>query len=743
MKQEELNELLAEMSVDEKVGQLLQLSGDFYSDKAEERTGPISQLGVSEEEIANAGTVLGVGGAAECRRIQREYMEKHRLHIPTLFMGDIIHGYKTIFPIPLGLASSWDIDAARTMAEVSAAEAAVSGIFLTFSPMVDLVRDPRWGRVMESTGEDPYLNAQLARALVEGYQGEQLRDDFNRVAACVKHFAGYGAPVGGRDYNTVNMSERELREMYLPGYRAALDAGAKTVMTSFNTVDGIPATANRHLMRDILRKEWGFNGVLISDFGAVQELIAHGVAQDEAQAAELALKAGVDIEMMSICFLRNVKHLIDEGAVQESLLDEAVMRILTLKNDLGLFENPLRGVDEQREQEVVFCDEHKAKTLQVAQESLVLLKNENGVLPLDQQTSVALVGPGALSHDILGAWSWMGNPEHAVSLAEGMKAVSQELASAEDTNSSVADSDSSSSFNAPFASLRIAQEECDYIHPSSRAVEEAVRLARECSTVVLALAETSEMSGEAASRSDIRLPEAQIELLRSVQAVNPHVVVVLFNGRPLDLSDIDGAEAIVEAWFPGTEGGRAIAEVLYGNVNPSGHVTMSFPQSVGQVPVYYNGFNTGRPFEAHPQEKYVSKYLDTSNYAKYPFGFGLSYSVFEYGEVRVSGVEFDQHTALEINVEISNTSNVDGVAVPQLYIRDLVGEVVRPVKELKGFARVNIPAYESRTVSFTLNESDVRYVHSDLSWSSDTGEFEIMVGSDSQHLSESVRVQLR
>lgn len=384
MEKTKLTHLLEQMTIDEKIDQLLQLAAAFYSDKAEEKTGPMSDLGLTQETINNAGTTLGVSGAKEAIRVQQEYIKNNRLQIPTILMADIIHGFRTIFPIPLALGSSWDLNAAEQMAEISAREAAVSGLHVTFSPMVDLVRDPRWGRVMESTGEDPYLNSRLAEAFVKGYQGEDLTNDFERVAACVKHFAAYGAAIGGRDYNTVNMSERQLRESYLPGYQAALAAGAKLVMTSFNTVDGIPATANRWLFRDVLRKEFGFDGVVISDWGAVKEIIAHGAAEDEKQAAELAIKAGVDIEMMTTCYNDYLKELIEEGAVAEELLDEAVLRILTLKNDLGLFENPHRGADEAAEARVVLSQEHRTAAREIAQKSMVLLKNEN-ILPLNQR----------------------------------------------------------------------------------------------------------------------------------------------------------------------------------------------------------------------------------------------------------------------------------------------------------------------------------------------------------------------
>lgn len=703
MEQKQLEKLLQQMTLDEKIGQLLQLAAEFYSEKAEEKTGPMTNLGLTHDDINNAGTTLGVSGAQEAIRVQKEYMANNRLGIPTILMADIIHGFRTIFPIPLGLGSSWDPEVAEKVAEVSAKEAAVSGLHVTFSPMVDLVRDPRWGRVMESTGEDPFLNSRFAEAFVKGYQGEDLKNDFFRVAACVKHFAAYGAAIGGRDYNTVNMSERQLRDSYLPGYKAALDAGAKLVMTSFNTVDGIPATGNKWLFRDVLRKEFGFDGVVISDWGAIIELIPHGVAADKKEAAELAIKAGVDIEMMTTCYTENLKELIEEKRVDEAILDEAVLRILTLKNELGLFENPHRGADVALEKEIVLSKEHRNAARDVAKKSIVLLKND-GMLPLSKQENVAIVGPAAHSKDILGAWSWQGKKDEAISLVQGANQLAADYVTGSE----------------PF----------DYFEPSQAAIDEAVTLAKDADKVILALGEEDWMSGEAASRSDIRLPQAQLELFKAVQEANENVIVTLYNGRPLDLQGIDSAKAIVEAWFPGTEGGGALAEILYGDYNPSGRLSMSFPESVGQVPVYYNYDNTGRPYMPG-DEKYVSKYLDVSNFAKYPFGFGLSYSEFVYTNLEFSIEELEQDGTITVSVTVENQSDVAGQETIQLYIRDLVGEVTRPIKELKGFKKITIQPHEQKTIEFTINEEGLRYVHSNQRYVSDAGEFEVMLGSSS------------
>lgn len=705
MKDKQLITLIEQMTIKEKINQLLQLAAAFYSDKAEEKTGPMTEMGLNQATIDTAGTTLGISGAKEAIRVQKTYMENHRLHIPTLLMADIIHGFRTIFPIPLALGSTWDEQAIEEMAEISAKEAAVSGLHVTFSPMIDLVRDPRWGRVMESTGEDAYLNGKLAAAMIKGYQGTNLKEDTERIAACVKHFAAYGGALGGRDYNTVDMSERQLREQYLPGYQAGLAAGAKLVMTSFNTVDGIPATGNKWLFREILREEFGFNGVVISDWGAIQELIPHGVAKDKKQAAELAIKAGVDIEMMTTCYPEYLEELIDEGTISEELIDEAVLRILQLKNDLGLFENPYRGADEAKEKALVLSQTHREKAKEIARKSIVLLKNE-AILPFRSQEKVAIVGPGADSQNILGAWSWQGQKQEAVSLVTGAQAL--------ETN------------------LLIGKEVFDYFDPTEQAITEAIGLAKKADKVVVALGETDWMSGEAASRSDIRLPEKQLEFFEQLAEVNPNVVVTIYSGRPLDLNGISQAKAIVQAWMPGTEGGNALAEILWGYYNPSARLSMSFPETVGQVPVFYNSDSTGRPYDSAPNEKYVSKYLDVGNDPKYPFGFGLSYTQFAYSDLQVEQTWFDAQTPLKISVSVKNVGNMPGEETVQLYIRDLIGEVVRPVKELKDFKKIWLEPNEEKLVRFELTEAMVRYVHSDQKRRSEGGKFTIMVGGNSR-----------
>ncbi|OJF93810.1 beta-glucosidase BglX [Alkalibacterium sp. 20] len=706
MENNKLIELLNEMTVEEKIGQLSQISGEPYTSENFEITGPLAEMGIPKILVPIAGSILGASGAAANKNIQERYLKESRLSIPLLFMADVIHGYKTIFPIPLGIGATWNTNLAKESARVSAIEAAVSGLHVTFSPMVDLVRDPRWGRVMETTGEDKHLNERFAEAFVHGYQGEDYSDPY-AIASCVKHFAAYGAPEGGRDYNTVNMSERQLREDYLSAYKAAIDAGTELVMTSFNTVDGIPSSGNKWLLNDVLRKEWGFDGVVISDWGAVRELIPHGVAADEKEVALKAMTATLDIEMMTFTYIRHLEELINEGKVSAKSLDEAVLRILKLKNKLGLFENPYRVADAEKEKEVIFSEDHRKKANRVAEESMVLLKNDS-VLPLDaQKQKIALIGPFSKGENMLGEWSAKGEPAKASQILDVMKE-------------------------------RVAPDQLLYakgseIKETSEALlKEAEETASGADVIVLALGESADMSGEAASLTDIKLPPAQIELLKRLSKLDKPIVTVLFNGRPLDLNDVEKyADAILEAWFPGTEGGQAVTNILLGKTNPSGKLPMSFPENVGQIPVYYNHFSTGRPVETTPNKKYASKYLDCSNYPKYAFGFGLSYTTFEYGELNLSNEQMTKDETLEVTITVTNSGTVKGKEVVQLYVRDLVGEVVRPKRELKGFEKITLEPGESKKVTFKVSADMLHYVHSDLSVSADTGEFEVFAGGSS------------
>lgn len=718
MDNRQLTELLNQMTLEEKIAQLLQLTANFHEGGESQITGPLEEMGITESMVTASGSVLGLSGAQSVIDVQKSYLSKSRLGIPLMFMADVVHGFKTIFPIPLAIGCSWDTELAEKSAEIAARESAVSGIHVTFAPMVDLVRDPRWGRVMETTGEDPYLNSLFARAFVRGYQGKSLKDEPERLAACVKHFAAYGAPEGGRDYNTVNMSERNLREQYLPAYKAALDEGCEMVMTSFNTVDGIPATGNEKLMRGILRDEWGFDGVLISDWASIREMIAHGAAEDDCEAAYRAIRAGVDIEMMTPCYVQHLPGLIQSGRVDEALVDEAVLRILRLKDKLGLFDNPLRGADPEREREVLFCQEHRNVSYELAAKSSVLLKNEGGLLPLASGKKVALIGPFAQSDDILGWWSCVGVKEDAVKLGTALQ---ERLAEGQ---------------------LVIA-EGSGVVSVEQSQIDAAIAAAQDADVIVLALGEDSAMSGEGGSRTNIRLPEAQLELVRQLKKTGKPMAAVIFNGRPLDLHGIiDEADAVLEAWFPGSEGGAAIADILIGRVNPSARLTMSFPHSVGQIPVYYNHYNTGRPMNPDKtEERYVSKYIDSPNDPLFPFGYGLSYTTFEYGELKLSGNEITANQPLQVSVNVTNTGDRAGIETVQLYIRDVAGEVVRPMRELKGFVRLELAPGESADAVFTITEEQLRYHHSDLTQASDPGTFQVFVGPNSRDtLAESFRL---
>ncbi|KNE22343.1 glycoside hydrolase family 3 N-terminal domain-containing protein [Virgibacillus pantothenticus] len=711
MNENKIKDLLRKMTLNEKIGQVTQLATPFFKGASDQGqiTGPMKDINIPENMIQLAGSVLGASGAKETKLIQKQYLQDNRLGIPLLIMSDIIHGYKTIFPVPLAIGSSWDLQLAEKSATIAAKEAAVSGVHVTFAPMVDLVRDPRWGRVVESTGEDPYLNSVFAKAQVRGFQGTDLKHDHERVASCVKHFAGYGAAEGGRDYNTVNMSERDLRESYLLAFKAALEAGSELVMTAFNTVDGIPASGNKWLMRDLLREEWKFDGVVISDWGAVKELIPHGVAEDEAEAAAKALSAGVDIEMMTDCYANHLQSLIESNQIDTSLLDEAVMRILELKDKLGLFDHPFRGADEKREAEIVMCPEHRQVARELATKSCVLLQNKGGILPLHPTRKVGLIGPFANNNDILGPWSWLGAKDDAVTLYEGiMKKV-------------------------PASKLVVANG-CGIDTSCEIELAKAIDVAKQSDVIVLALGESSDMSGEAGSRANIQLPHVQLQLVEVLVELGKPTVAVLFNGRPLDLHGVvDKVDAVLEAWYPGTEGGSAIADILFGEVNPSGKITMSFPYSVGQIPVYYNNYNTGRPKGAiNAQERYVSQYLDCPNEALFPFGYGLSYTSFDYSNFILSSDTITPDKPLTIKVKITNTGDVAGEEVVQLYVRDLVGEVVRSLKELKGFKKIYLQPGEEKEVTFMLTEEQLRYYHADLSFYSDEGKFEVYVGPNSR-----------
>lgn len=728
MEKLELQKIFENLTLKEKIYQLVQLSGEFFKSDTL-AVGPQQKLGISQEVVDNVGSVFNIFGAEQLIRIQKEYLEKSRHKIPLLFMADIINGYKTTYPIPLALGCTWNPDLIKKRMQNTAEEAAVSGIHVTFSPMVDLVRDARWGRVMESTGEDTYLNCEFAKAFVEGYQGDL--DPNKNIASCVKHFAAYGAPEGGREYNTVDMSERRLREDYLPAYKAAVDSGCELVMTSFNTVDGIPASGNKWLMRNVLREEWGFNGIIISDYAAIQELIAHGVAEDDRDAAKLGIEAGVDIDMKTPVYSNQLEGLVNDGVISEKLIDEAVWRILNLKNKLGLFENPYRGADVSKEKSVILSPEKLKLAREISRESIVLLEN-NGVLPISKDKKIAIIGPHGESKVLSGSWAINSNPDDVTSLVEAVKEkISEE-------NLMYAKGCEMTEDNSILGGFGRAIEEEKIEVDKEKDLEEVLKAASKSEVVVMALGEHYLQSGEGGSRTEISLEQAQVNLIEKVKELGKPIVLVLFNGRPLVLTNVvDKVDAIIEAWFPGTEGGRAVSDVLFGDYNPSGRLTMSFPRRVGQVPLHYNEFNTGRPVKTSiHNSRFTSRYIDVENTPLYPFGYGLSYTKFEYGDIKISSDKLTNNSTITASIKVKNVGDIAGYETVQLYIQDIKGSVVRPVKELKGFKKVKLESGEEQDIEFVINEEMLRFYTSSMEFKSEEGRFKLYIGSNSDELQE-------
>ena len=725
MTEQKLKELLADMTLEEKVNQMSQVVGAFFNkDMDITAMGPMADKGFTPENVALSGSILGSMGAETLKKIQKDFVEQHPHHIPMLFMLDIINGFKTIFPIPLGQGATFEPELSEKCAAVAAKEAAVSGLHVTFAPMTDLVRDARWGRVMESTGEDPYLNGLFCAGMVRGFQGDDLKEPY-KIASCVKHFAGYGAPTAGRDYNTVELSEHTFRDFYLPSYKAGIDAGAAMVMTSFNTVNGVPATGNKKLMRGILRDEMGFDGVLISDWAAIEEIIYHGYCADREEAAVRSAEAGVDIDMMTGIYCENLCRLVREGKISEDLINESCMRILELKNKLGLFENPYKDADAEKEKEYNLCPEHRALAKKAAEESFVLLKND-GILPLDTTKKIAFVGPYTDNHEIKSSWSFTGDSKDCVTIREAAEKVFDASRTSYDEGCPVIGNDVELIGFTETTPKKYSGEELAVMEQS------ALKAAKEADLVVMPLGEHYLQSGEATSRAMIDVPEIQMELFRKVLAVNPNVVVVLFNGRPLDLREISAkAKAILEVWFPGTEGGSAVVDVLTGKKNPSGHLPMSFPYCVGQAPVSYNEYSTGRPNLPGMKERFRSKYLDIPNAPLYPFGYGLSYTTFDISAVTLDQNEMDKNGRIAAHVTVKNTGDTAGCDVVQLYIRDDYSDVVRPVRELKGFRRVELAPGKEQEVTFYITEEDLRYYRLDGTFGSEPGTFTVFVGDSS------------
>ena len=719
MTKEELLHLLHQMTTQEKCRELMQLPMEAFTE-TDISTGPCEDLELTDEKMAQVGSILSLTGAEWTRKVQEEHLKNNRLNIPLLFMADIINGYKTIFPIPLAQGCTFDPDLVRQLAEAAAREGAAAGVHVTFSPMADLVRDPRWGRVMESTGEDPYLNGIMAEQMVKGYQGNDLKEE-GRLAACVKHFAGYGAPLGGREYNQVELSERTLLEDYLPAYEKAVRAGARLVMSSFNTLERVPSTGNRKLMREILRGKMGFQGVLISDYAAVKELIAHGLAENEAEAARLALEAGVDIDMMSRCYSDFLCGQIERGEVAQELLDEAVLRVLELKNDLGLFENPFKDGSPEKEKELLLCEKHRSLAQRAAEESFVLLKNEENMLPLSKEETTAFIGPFGEEKGLLGAWALFADREDTVTVKEGVERL---------------------------CPGQIWARGCEILEPGQKWLRgyipiaeetwkqtaetaeekliEAVEAAGKADRVVLLLGEQELESGESGSCGRIGLPPSQMKLLKAVVQVNPNLVLVVFSGRPLMLTEACAyAKAVLFAWMPGTQGGPAVANVLYGCSNPSGKLTETFPYHMGQIPVYYSDFATGRP--------QMPGYIDIPKEPLYPFGYGLSYTEYAYSPVKLDQKVLDSQTdVIHASVRVKNTGSMEGREAVQLYIQDVKGSVSRPVRQLKGFQKIRLAPGEEKEVRFEIREEMLRFWTIDMEYRSEPGRFRVWIGTDSR-----------
>lgn len=692
-----ISALLARMTLAEKLGQLQQLDGEANGNFRPEHLEMVRK--------GLLGSTLNVRGAQRTNQLQHIAMEESRLKIPVIFGFDVIHGYRTIFPVPLGEASSWDPAAAERSASIAAMEARAAGVHWTFAPMLDIARDARWGRIVEGAGEDPYLGAMMARARVRGFQGQDY-SAMDRVLACAKHWVAYGAAESGRDYNTTDMSERTLREVYFPPFKAAVDEGVGTFMSAFNDLNGVPSSANPFTLTKVLRGEWKFDGFVVSDYTSVEELIKHGLAANESEAARLALNAGVDMEMVSRLYNKHGAELLKSNKLLLATIDEAVRRILRIKFRLGLFDHPY--VDEGRERSRILSPQNLLAAREIAARSLVLLKNERETLPLDKNIkSIALIGPLADDQlDVIGSWTGDGSATDAVTLLAGIK------------------TKVSSGTKINYA------KGCDVNGDSTEGFDEAVRAARKSDVAILAVGESADMSGEASSRSSLDLPGRQLDLVKAVQATGKPVIVVLMNGRPLTINWIaENSPAILETWFAGTESGNAIADVLFGDVNPGGKLPLTFPRTVGQEPLYYNHMNTGRPPDAG--NKYTSKYLDVSWTPLFPFGYGLSYTQFRLSDLQLSARRINPQGRVTASVEVENTGKRAGDEVVQLYIRDVAASVTRPVKELKGFQRITLRPGEKRRVEFTLMPEHLGFYNREMRFMVEPGEFKVMVGNSS------------
>lgn len=718
-----IDNLMGKMTLQEKIGQLnLPVSGEIVTGQAK------SSDVAGKIRKGQVGGLFNVKGVENIREVQKIAVEQSRLKIPLLFGMDVIHGYETVFPIPLALSCSWDMEAIKESACIAAKESSADGICWTFSPMVDICRDPRWGRMAEGGGEDPYLGSEISAAMVKGYQGDDLTDK-NTIMACVKHFALYGAPEAGRDYNTVDMSHLSMFNNYFPPYKAAIDAGVGSVMTSFNVVDGIPATGNKWLMTDVLRDRWGFDGFVVTDYTAISEMIAHGMG-DLQQVSAMSLSAGTDMDMVADGFLTTLEKSLKEGKVTMAEIDKACRRILEAKYKLGLFDDPYKYCDASRVKKDIFTAENRTVARKIATETFVLLKNENNLLPLQRKGKIALVGPLANTKaNMPGTWSVAAASDKYNSLYESMKqslAGKAEVLYAKGSNLmyDAQREAEATMFGREMRDPRSAQELLD----------EALNVASQADVIVAAVGESSEMSGESSSRTNLEMPDAQRDLLTALKKTGKPVVLVYFAGRSTVMTwEQENFPAILNVWFGGSEAADAICDVVFGDVSPSGKLTTTFPKNVGQIPLYYNHLNTGRPLEAGKWfSKFRSNYLDIDNDPLYPFGYGLSYTTFRYGDLQLSNNSMNERGKITASVTVTNTGNYDADEIVQMYIRDMVGSVARPVKELKGFERIHLKKGESRTVSFDITAKQLKFYNSALNWVCEPGEFEVMVGGNSR-----------
>ncbi|WP_229669524.1 beta-glucosidase BglX [Yeosuana aromativorans] len=732
--EKKVDSVLSLMTLKEKIGQMVQYNGGW------DLTGPPSKMSDKEkvEKLKNGlvGSMLNVVSVKATREAQKLVMDNSRLKIPLIFGYDVIHGYKTIFPIPLGESASWDLALIKKSAAMAAKEASASGIQWTFAPMMDISRDARWGRIMEGAGEDPYLNSMIAVARVQGFQGDDLSKE-NTIAACAKHFAGYGLAEAGREYNTVNIGEFELNNEVLPPFKAAAEAGVATFMNSFNELDGIPATAHKGIQRDLLKGKWNWNGFIVSDWGSIGELVPHGIAKDKYQASEIAIKAGSDMDMESHAYEANLEKLVNDGKIDVALINDAVKRILKLKFELGLFDDPYKYCNEEREVREVYSAENQKFAREVAKKSIVLLKNEDQLLPLKKSIkSIAVIGPLAYDKDTpLGNWRAQGKSYSAVSLLEGVK-----------------------NMVSPTTEV-VYQKGCDFIlndlkpgqslfsHPLNinktdiSKIPAAVAAAKKADVVLLAIGENAYQTGEGRSQTNIGFAGVQSQLLKAVLQVNKNVVIILMNGRPMDITwASEHVPSILECWHLGSQAGNAIADVLFGDYNPSGKLPVSFPYNVGQEPLYYNHKNTGRPYNGGKLVTY-SGYRDAPNNALYPFGFGLSYTSFRYDNLKLDKSKISKEGTINLSVDVTNTGNLDGEEVIQMYIHDRVGSITRPVKELKAFKKEMFKVGETKTINFTINNKILQFYTANKKWEVEPGDFDVFIGGNSVNtLKESFEV---